>query len=64
MDTIIVRIKCKRKYRLLNELRDQGLLFEKIRETLECDWDGVQELSWEEYDVLEKSNKDDKGRSN
>lgn len=53
VDTIIVKIKCKQKYRLLNTLRDQGGLFDAIRQALESDDDGVQELTWEEYKILE-----------
>ena len=34
VETIIIKIKCKHKYRLLNTLRDEGLLFDAIRRTL------------------------------
>lgn len=65
MDTIIVRIKCKQKYRLLNTLRDQGGLFDAIRQALESDEDGVDEITWEEYKMLEgaKKNRDKHDKS-
>lgn len=53
MDTIIVKIKCKPKYRLLGEMRNQGLLFDAIRQALDTDDDGVQEITDEEYESIE-----------
>jgi hypothetical protein len=53
MDSIIIEIKCDPKYRLLNELRDQGLLFDSIRQALNIDDEGLQELTDEQYELLE-----------
>jgi len=50
-------IHYQHKYRLLNTLRDEGLLFDAIRRTLECDGEGIQEITWEEYEVLERAKK-------
>lgn len=52
MDEIIVKIKCKKKYLLLNKMREQGLLFDAIRQALDTDTDGVQEITDEEYEKL------------
>ena len=53
MDSIIIEIKCDSKYRLLNELRDQGLLFDTIRQALDIDDEGLQEITDEKYELLE-----------
>lgn len=57
MDTIIIEIKCDPKYRFLNELRDQGLLFDAIRQALSIDDEGLQELTNEKYELLESLQK-------
>lgn len=57
MDSIIIKIKCDPKYRFLNELRDQGLLFDAIRQVLNIDDEGLQELPDEQYKLLESLQK-------
>lgn len=57
MDSIIIEIKCDPKYRLLNKLREQGLLFDAIRQVLNIDDEGLQELSYEKYELLESQQK-------
>jgi len=57
MDSIIIEIKCDPKYRLLNELREQGLLFDAIRRVLNMDDEGLQELTYEKYELLESLQK-------
>ena len=57
MDSIIIKIKCDPKYRFLNELRDQGLLFDAIRQALNIDDEGLQELTDEKYELLESLRK-------
>ncbi|MBU2535541.1 MAG: hypothetical protein ABIK32_07980 [Chloroflexota bacterium] len=57
MDSIIIEIKCDPKYRLLNKLREQGLLFDAIRQVLNIDDEGLQELSYEKYELLESLQK-------
>ena len=57
MDSIIIEIKCDPKYRLLNELREQGLLFDAIRRVLNIDDEGLQELTYEKYELLESLQK-------
>jgi hypothetical protein len=57
MDSIIIEIKCDPKYRLLNELREQGLLFDAIRRVLNVDDEGLQELTYEKYELLESLQK-------
>jgi|GEM_PF-2204502 len=57
MDKIIIEIKCEAKYRLLNELREQGLLFDAIRQALDIDDDGLQELTPEKYELIENPTK-------
>lgn len=57
MDSIIIEIKCDPKYRLLNELREQGLLFDAIRRVLDMDDEGLQELTYEKYELLESPQK-------
>ena len=52
MDSIIIEIKCDPKYRLLNELREQGLLFDTIRQVLDIDDEGLQEITDEKYELL------------
>ena len=52
MDSIIIEIKCDPKYHLLNELRDQGLLFDVIRQALDIDYEGLQEITDEKYELL------------
>ena len=53
MDNIIIEIKCDPNYRLLNELREQGLLFDAIRQALDIDDEGLQEVTDEKYELLE-----------
>lgn len=53
MDNIIIEIKCDPKYRLLDELREQGLLFDAIRQALDIDDEGLQEITDEKYELLE-----------
>ena len=57
MDSIIIEIKCDPKYRLLNELREQGLLFDAIRQALNIDDEGLQEITDEKYELLESLRK-------
>lgn len=57
MDSIIIEIKCDPKYRFLNQLRDQGLLFDTIRRVLNIDDEGLQELTDEKYELLESLQK-------
>jgi hypothetical protein len=57
MDSIIIEIKCDPKYHLLNKLREQGLLFDAIRQVLNIDDEGLQELTDEQYELLESSPK-------
>jgi len=57
MDSIIIEIKCDPKYHLLNELREQGLLFDAIRRALNIDDEGLQELTPEKYELLESVQK-------
>ena len=57
MDSIIIEIKCDPKYRLLNELREQGLLFDAIRRALDIDDEGLQEITDEKYELLESLQK-------
>ena len=57
MDSIIIEIKCDSKYRFLNELREQGLLFDSIRQALDIDDEGLQELTDEQYELLESLQK-------
>ena len=57
MDSIIIEIKCGSKYSLLNELRDQGLLFDAIRQVLDIDDEGLQEITDEKYELLESLQK-------
>lgn len=60
MDSIIIEIKCNPNYRLLNELREQGLLFDTIRQVLDIDDEGLQELTQEKYELLDGyTSKDD-----
>jgi len=53
MDVIIVKIKCNPNYAFLNKLRDQGLLFDAIRNALMVDEKAVQEISDDEYELFE-----------
>lgn len=57
MDNIIIEIKCDPKYRLFNELREQGLLFDAIRQALDIDDEGLQEITDEKYELLESLQK-------
>ena len=59
MDTIILKIKCAPKYRHLNQLREQGLMFDAIRQALNIDDEGLQEITDEEYSLLEKKDGND-----
>ncbi|MBI4645064.1 MAG: hypothetical protein HY738_00345 [Bacteroidia bacterium] len=56
METIVIKIECNPKYSFCNELREQGLLFDTIREAINVDDEGLQEVTWEEYELLEKFN--------
>ena len=56
METIIVKIKCDQKYSFCNRLREQGLLFDALRQALNIDDEGLQELTFEEYELLENNN--------
>jgi len=58
MDTIIIKIKCDPKYQLLNRLREQGMLFDTVRQSLDIDYEGVQEISDKEYEMLENYKND------
>lgn len=55
METIIVKIKCDQKYSFCNQLREQGLLFDTIRQVLDMDDEGLQEVTFEEYELLENN---------
>ena len=62
MDIIVVKIKCDDKYEFLKKLRNQGLLFDSIRNALMVDDEAIQEISNDEYELLEKFwRKNDKG---
>ena len=54
MDSIIIRIKCDHHYQFLNRLRDQGLLFDTIRQALDIDDEGLQEITDSEYELIER----------
>jgi hypothetical protein len=57
MDSIIIKINCHPKYRLLSELRAQGLLFDTVRNALDVDYEGLKEITDAEYELLEKLKK-------
>lgn len=65
MDSIVIKIKCAPQYQFLNQIRDQGLLFDTIRQALDIDYEGLQEITDEEYQAIEKYERqyDNKSRS-
>jgi len=55
MEKIIFEIEVSANNRYLSFLRDQGLLFDRIREALNLNEDELKEISFIEYELLNKS---------
>ena len=61
--SIIFELKIKQDNNYLEYLRNEGLLFDTIRETLLVEEDELEEISFDEYKIIEKY-RNDKSRSN
>ena len=60
VDTIIIKIKCDPQNKHLTTLRNQGILFDTLRKVLNANEEELDEISFEEYEILEKLDKEGK----
>jgi len=61
-NSIIIEIKLAKGNEEIETLRNQGLLFDRIRQSLNSSDEEIDEISLEEYKILEnfRNNKNDK----
>jgi len=52
-DSIIIEIKLGKGNEEIETLRGQGLLFDRIRQSLNSSDQEIDEISFEEYEILE-----------